>query len=130
MNRPITEKLTFITDIPSHFIQDVNYPGEARYLSLMPGLKGEIWYDDGVFTGVTRLMLKHILTQTPIASYATHFQGTDGVAAFWFLLDRQNQHLFLGTRDAVSASLQRNVHNHVPVLHVGELIEWHGPYQY
>jgi hypothetical protein len=38
--------LTFVTR--TDLEPALNYPGETRYLSLTPGLSGEVWYDDGV----------------------------------------------------------------------------------
>ena len=64
-----TSELLPITSIPSQLSGHIGYRGEAQYLALMPGLGGEMWYDDGAFTGLTRLRLEHFLAFPPIAPY-------------------------------------------------------------
>lgn len=129
MDRLNSEELTLITSFPTQLIQGVNYPGEAQYLSLVPGLGGEVWYDDGAFTGLTKLMLKDFLDLAPMASHVHRFQQNNGTCAFRFLLDQQNRHLFIGPQDAVSVSLQRNARPRVPNWFAGEQTLCHEPSQ-
>lgn len=125
-----TPELLPITSIPSQLGTHIGYRGEARYLALMPGLGGEMWYDDGAFTGLTRLRLEHFLSFPPIAPYANHFCQRNGGVAHWFLLDQHTQNLLLGTQEAVSAYLRYNARPQVPIWQAGEHPLCHEPYQY
>lgn len=100
--------------------QAILYPGEAQYLALVPGLRAEVWYDDGRYTGLAGVELHHILTQQNTATYlaqVSHHSDT------WLLLDRGTGNLFMGGSAAVSAHLQRNVH---PIIQQGRE---HSPWQ-
>lgn len=102
--------LPFVAYIPGTLAQAINYPGEARYLAIMPGLNNEIWYDDGVYTGLARITLPDFLAQANIAIYAALFQRRPDVPVHWFLLDQQRQALFIGTNDMVTLYLQHNTY--------------------
>lgn len=120
--------LTLLTRITPHLAQAINYPGEGQYLALVPGLQTELWFDDGNYTGLAKIPFHQLLTQADLTAYISYFQGRSGTSACWLLLDRANLNLFIGTNEAVSAYLQRNVH---PCIHQGrENASWQDPSRY
>jgi hypothetical protein len=87
----------------------LGYPGETRHIALVRGLGGELWYDDGSYSGLARLSFQEFLRSAGIAELPCSTQrGDPPCSSFtWLCLDRASLALFYGDHKQIAPFLQK-----------------------
>lgn len=87
----------------------LGYPGEARHIALVRGLGGELWYDDGSYSGLARLSFQEFLRSAEITELPCSPQrDSPPCPSFtWLCLDRASLALFYGDHEQIAPFLQK-----------------------
>lgn len=97
-----------VTTITRALEERLGYPGEARYIALVRGLGGELWYDDGSYSGLARLSFQEFLRSAGITEppYPPQRIGPPRPSFTWLCLDRASLALFYGDYEQITPFLQ------------------------
>ncbi len=87
----------------------LGYPGEARLIALVRGLGGELWYDDGSYSGLARVSFQEFLHSAGITEPQHSSQQGDSLrpSCTWLCLDRASLALFSGDCEQIAPLLQK-----------------------